>query len=40
MTEQQYNRACEIKDRLEALGDTKKCTYRTIRRDCAKRNRR
>ncbi len=24
MTEQQYNRACEIKDRLKALADTKK----------------
>ena len=24
MTEQQYRRACEIKDRLEALADTKK----------------
>lgn len=24
MTEQQYNRACEIKNRLEALADTKK----------------
>ena len=29
MTEQQYNRACEIKNRLEALADTKKSIVST-----------